>query len=564
MRAHAEPYPAAQRVFIPELIDIIFNFLDRKTNVTNALVCKQWSQIALDVVWNEVDDLIQLFSLLKPIREAKLPGERVFETPPDANDWLRFGRYASRVRCLRFYWAKYDADIDHLLDDVTRTRTSLEILPNMHTLEWIYVRDDHMERCILFLHRQLRHLTVTAPSKYRPRPDFYTDLCARAPHLHTLNLLIQFPGEPQEDELRMLVRNLPELRKIVLPEFHFTSSLIEELSRAKNIRVVELGYDDDEGSGDPRNLETFAPVFAEGAFPFLCELSLVAKIDDLDRFFWSNFAPINITSLYINTYENHSPSEVHDFLVTLSQKCQFLSKLYIQLSHNDYPLSVLVPENQLSYETMKPLLAFPNLVTFELLHKYPLKVTLDEIEELASRWPSLECLMLNAEPLVLDEVEFTLDLRALLPFARHCPRLWKLGLYLNATKAEIPSIQSSIEPFRSLRVLSFGTSRAQDPGAVAAFLSRACPPGCVLEVGDPSVEFDPTEDRVLGEFDRRKLSWKAIEEWLPVLIEVRREEKERSRVLQEEVDDPRIRLMETGHVKPSEKSWVAGKVRTRR
>jgi hypothetical protein len=108
-------------------------------------------------------------------------------------------------------------------------------------------------------------------------------------------------------------------------------------------------------------VETFAPVLAEGAFPSLCELSLVAKIDDVDRFFRSNFAPINITSLYINTYEDHSPSEVHDFLLTLSQQCQLLSKLYIQLSHSDYPLSVLVPENQLSYETIKPLLAFPNL-----------------------------------------------------------------------------------------------------------------------------------------------------------------------------------------------------------
>jgi hypothetical protein len=67
MRAHAVP-PSQRVLFIPELVDIIFNLLDRKTNATNALVCKQWSQIALDVVWKEVDDLLQLFRLLKPIR----------------------------------------------------------------------------------------------------------------------------------------------------------------------------------------------------------------------------------------------------------------------------------------------------------------------------------------------------------------------------------------------------------------------------------------------------------------------------------------------------------------
>ncbi|KAF8835220.1 hypothetical protein BDN67DRAFT_959378 [Paxillus ammoniavirescens] len=568
---HSEPLlpPPTHRVlFIPELVDIVFNFLDRKTNVTNALVCKQWSQIALDVVWKEVDDLIQLFSLLKPIREAERHGERmqyVFEAMPEANDWLRFERYASRVRCLRFHWSKYRVDINHLLDDVARTRTSLEILPNMHTLEWIYLRDDHMERCKLFLHRHLRHLTVTAPCKYRPRPDFYTDLCARAPHLHTLNLFIRYPGEPQEDELRILVRNLPELRKIVLPEFHFTSSLIEELSRAKNIGVVELSHDMDAGHGDPRNVETFAPVLAEGAFPSLWDLSLVAKIDDLDRFFRSSFAPVNITSLYINTYEDHSPSEVHDFLVTLSQQCQLLSKLYIQLLHKEHLLSVIVPENQLSYETIKPLLGFPNLVTFELMHKCPLKITLDEIEEFASRWPSLESLMLNAEPLVLDEDEVTLDLRALLPFARHCPSLWKLGLYMNATEAEIPSLHSSVEPFRSLRVLSVGTSQARDQGTVAAFLSRVCPPGCVLEVGITWEGFGPFENRILVddlrlELHERGVSWKAVEALLPVLIQLRREEKERARALLEEVEDLRIRnrlLMDKEDVKTKDSCIVA-------
>ncbi|KAF9244498.1 hypothetical protein BU15DRAFT_85881 [Melanogaster broomeanus] len=414
---------SAHRVlFIPELVDIIFNSLDRKTNVTNARVCKEWSEIALDVIWKEVDDLVQLFSLLKP----------VFESLPEANDWFRFERYASRVRCLRFRSDKCRDDIIDLLDDVARTRTSLEILPNMHTLEWIYIHDDYMERCKLFLHRRLRHLTVTAPSHYRPRPSFYKDLCARAPQLHTLNLYIRYPGTPIEDDLRMLLRNLPELRKIVLPEFHVTSSLIEELSRAKNIGVVEFSHDQELGYGDRRNVDTFAPVLAQGAFPSLWDLSLAAKIDDVDRFFRSNFAPINITSLYINAYDDHHPSEVHDLLLTLSQQCQLLSKL------------------------------FPNLVAFELVHKYPLRITLDEIEELASKWPHS----------ILDEDAFTLDLRALLPFARHCPSLQRLGLYINATEAEIPSVHSSVEPFRSLRILYLGTSQARDQRAVATFLSR--------------------------------------------------------------------------------------------
>ena len=59
--------PAHRVLFIPELLDIIFNFLNRDANVSNACVCKRWSEIALDVVWKEVDDLLHLFRLLKPI-----------------------------------------------------------------------------------------------------------------------------------------------------------------------------------------------------------------------------------------------------------------------------------------------------------------------------------------------------------------------------------------------------------------------------------------------------------------------------------------------------------------
>lgn len=67
MRPIAASTGSHRVLFITELLDIIFSFLDRDSNVTNACVCKRWSDIALDVVWKEVDDLLHLFRLLKPI-----------------------------------------------------------------------------------------------------------------------------------------------------------------------------------------------------------------------------------------------------------------------------------------------------------------------------------------------------------------------------------------------------------------------------------------------------------------------------------------------------------------
>jgi hypothetical protein len=59
----------AHRVLsIPELLELIFLHLDRASNASNACVCKAWSQIALDTLWREVDDMPRLLSILSPMK----------------------------------------------------------------------------------------------------------------------------------------------------------------------------------------------------------------------------------------------------------------------------------------------------------------------------------------------------------------------------------------------------------------------------------------------------------------------------------------------------------------
>jgi len=56
---------------IPELLDLIFSFLDHQSNATNALVCKHWSDIALSALWRDVHDLWRLVSLIVPLRKRR-------------------------------------------------------------------------------------------------------------------------------------------------------------------------------------------------------------------------------------------------------------------------------------------------------------------------------------------------------------------------------------------------------------------------------------------------------------------------------------------------------------
>ena len=52
---------------IPELLQMIFCTLDLPSNAVNARVCKQWSDIALDILWREIDELYILFKILAPL-----------------------------------------------------------------------------------------------------------------------------------------------------------------------------------------------------------------------------------------------------------------------------------------------------------------------------------------------------------------------------------------------------------------------------------------------------------------------------------------------------------------
>ncbi len=57
-----------QRVlFIPELLDMIFSYLDASDNAANARVCRRWCDVALDTLWRDVEDMCRLFGLLAPL-----------------------------------------------------------------------------------------------------------------------------------------------------------------------------------------------------------------------------------------------------------------------------------------------------------------------------------------------------------------------------------------------------------------------------------------------------------------------------------------------------------------
>ncbi|KAG5636815.1 hypothetical protein H0H81_006762 [Sphagnurus paluster] len=178
--------------------------------------------------------------------------------------------------------------------------------------------------------------------------------------------------------------------------------------------------------------------------------------------------------------------------------------------------------------TLRPLLKCCKLVYLELVHHCPLSLHHADIEELASSWPGAETLLLNCEPAYLTYTQLTL--KALEPYARYCPKLHTLGLYIDAT---IPSFSDDAPPPDG--------SIITDEGPVALYLSQLFPLECQIEAGEMWDDTHPIAESNAQTIEARCELWQRVGKLLPLMMSVRTQERRRVRELEEEVEDLRTR-----------------------
>ena len=161
---------------------------------------------------------------------------------------------------------------------------------------------------------------------------------------------------------------------------------------------------------------------------------------------------------------------------------------------------------------------------------------------MASSWPSIEVLLLNCQP-IPELIRPALTLRALVPFARFCPHLRELGLYIDADAVPLSKLNLPLIPFKSLEVLSVGASSCSYVEPVALFLSKLCPLSCRIISGVRWPDaYGIALDRA-GIYDERRVRltefwvrWNDVSKVLPLAIKARTEEKDRMAILQREME----------------------------
>ncbi|KAF9481477.1 hypothetical protein BDN70DRAFT_905253 [Pholiota conissans] len=519
---------------------MIFSFLDPRSNAANAQVCKSWHNVALDGLWKDVECPSRLFDLLAPLKETR-EDTFEFERPPDADDWKRFDKYALRVRRLQYLGCARHILHQSVFDTIARTRRRLEILPNLRDLQW---SDDNVEFSILFMHSGIKDFAVHLPlnmMKNSPRP-FFQDLADRMPNLINLDIRSQVPVCDIEAEMIELLNMLPKLRKITFPRFYVTKGIAEALSRMEYLSVIEFQYKEEQGCGDSVDVASVKPIFTEGAFPALYDLSLTVYFDDAAHFINTSFSPANLTIIYIASETAIEPPEnIKTLLSVMAENCQLLTYVAL-ISVRDTSITEIEGSSShiITLDTLKPLLKLPNLESFEIVHQYPISFSQEDLELFASSCPSIETLLLNTEPVYLTRS--TLTLESLIPFAKHCPRLNSLGLFLDAT-AEIPelSILTPPKPFVNLSKLSMGVSIIEDDSAPSLYLSQLLPPTTEIDCGitwDNDGQGNETLSNIVKE---RCHVWDRVAETVPLLSTLRRQERQRMLAMERELEDLRMR-----------------------
>ncbi|TDL16770.1 hypothetical protein BD410DRAFT_901809 [Rickenella mellea] len=433
---------------IPEILDIILNSTDELANARAVSVCKTWSGVARDTLWRDVCGLRRLFTLLAPMERTYHTDYR-FCREIEPNDWIKFNDLASRVKHLTVEDSRRGAFCIDALGEVATTRQTFHILPNITQLTLTTSDVDEFRFSAIFLHQDLQRLVLEIPVKAIPK-HFFAEITLRCAKLCYLDLQITSRVLEAEAELTDMLSTLTNLKTVVMRGHPISSSIVSSLSRIPNLGTIKfeyfsLEYFSHQRSRDPADVQPLWPVLREGAFPSLKDISCYSTLRHIASFFSAQFAPLNITSLYVHTMSIETPNYVSEYLKVLSQTCTMLKSVVLCLimGEREHGQNGPVHSDSISFQDIYPILDFLQLTSFKLTHYRPLDITDDDIDRLASHWPLLESLELNTQPVALNDPKLTFA--SLASLARHCPNLTHLGLYVNPSPTAFQSPQCHLK-----------------------------------------------------------------------------------------------------------------------
>ncbi|KAG0698039.1 hypothetical protein DFH29DRAFT_1003185 [Suillus ampliporus] len=486
--------------------------VSRRSLAALARVCRPFKDIALDVLWTELEDLEPLFTcfpqdLWTLTCELKL----VIRRPVTTKDWSIFERYASRVRVLGHMnstlFRKIDAEFVHAV--MSFSSQSL-LLPNLQALCCNDVHGD-VHSCMRYLlgpNLVSLHLLFHDGCWTNIMSSLLSGLSRHSARLEVIELETT---PPEITELALC--GLPHLRQVSLTTTSLSSETLSHLSRLAGLQILDIRILTEHSHYVPSVQSQF------------CTSSLdMLAISSSTLTFTGDMVQgwvVPCKHLTLESESRETALVVERALHKLHNRllCDTLESIIIHGS----TLAVNNIDYAFNLGTFTPLMQFSNLKKVDLSSFCMSLLDDDTFGSIVKSWPRLESLNLGTTGVLKIPPKITFQ--GLVTLLSSCPNLRDLALIFDATKVDPPTAQKPGGGVCNTHITSFdvGWSPIGQPLPVAVALSEILP--CLSKIEfefESGFEFDDEE----GVWVRKvpKTMWKEVSEYMNVLTLARRQE----------------------------------------
>ncbi|RDB22929.1 hypothetical protein Hypma_009867 [Hypsizygus marmoreus] len=506
-----QPRPA-HPLETPELLEEIFRHSEHKDNAVHLLVCRDWFQVCKRIFWQHLDcpsDFERLVALLGEQLDhghygAMRMGSKIYSrinlsTYPVHAQWDTFYKYCALIQSVDLPDLQSYAQICRL---ITSNRTGPMLFPSLRALNYTkgsdnsdsglqYLRD-------LFVQQTILRFSVRLPAAERHHVHKHTidviDSILTMANLVYLEITCKNLSKEAMESLHQIVGDLEKLETLVLPPYRATCDIVDRL--ATHMTIKEIRSKDIHGCY-PRGLDVVGrPHILDDSYHNLNLLIYCANAEDVQELLsnGNDHFPACIQGLHLEMAKREYTPAVKSLFRLVQNHCPGLvdfcyrddANTALDASSPFDPLPGYIRPYDtlytLRYDTFQPIVSFSRLVTLHIRHHAALMWTADQLTDLAHSLPRIQSLFLNENPLEMPTWPAA-SIQILSAFARSCPKLTDLAIFLDALDSFNPG-QS--EPFRVLSTLRMGwspISSASWEDVVALFI-QLLPNKCVIDINE--------------------------------------------------------------------------------
>lgn len=415
-------------LLIPEILALVFSYLDPKSLSHIARVSRLWNAASLDYLWQNLDQITGLLRVFGPVVAEDF---YIFELVPDGSgNPQRFLDLAKKVRSLE------------------QTLDSVIVKEN-----WFNIIKSHFGAEIDCIFPRLRHLQWVATASSESLNRLFPFLCP--PSIRTVRLTVLTWGMMKDDTFVNIFRAIGGVLSSSLTAFEvdFYPARYEcDVSGGSEIAGAVTG-----AVAGWENLTSLSlrEIYIH---PVHAELLLQGQL------------PLRRLLLSVLGSAGPSLSYVSD---VVAQYCTSLRCLHLCMDEMETA--------PIQFHHLAHLLACRSLTELQIFHCRAIHIDTDAVHRMGDSWRDMEILNLVT---TIDEamnwVPPTPCCR-LLDFAAAMPKLEKLGMFFSYTEVP-PTLEHLYHTFQRLRVLGVGPAVAlpREVPRLGQFLRAICPPGAKI------------------------------------------------------------------------------------